>query len=75
MIIQVCVGSSCHLKGSQDIVMLLQDAIAKHHLDHDLVRVGKNRHHHAAIPDGFCHSLYHCYHCGTGTDHENLYAG
>ena len=37
MIIQVCVGSSCHLKGSQDIVMLLQDAIAKNHLEITLI--------------------------------------
>lgn len=28
MVIQVCVGSSCYLKGSADIVELLQKAIA-----------------------------------------------
>ena len=27
MVVQVCVGSSCHLKGSADIVELLQKAI------------------------------------------------
>ena len=27
MVVQVCVGSSCHLKGSADIVELLQTAI------------------------------------------------
>ena len=27
MIIQICVGSSCHLKGSADIVALLQQAV------------------------------------------------
>ena len=27
MVVQVCVGSSCHLKGSADIVELLQNAI------------------------------------------------
>ena len=27
MIVQICVGSSCHLKGSADIVALLQKAV------------------------------------------------
>ena len=27
MVVQICVGSSCHLKGSADIVELLQKAI------------------------------------------------
>ena len=27
MIIQICVGSSCHLKGSSEIVQLLQKAV------------------------------------------------
>ena len=40
MVIQVCVGSSCHLKGSHDIVMLLQDAIGKHHLENEITLVG-----------------------------------
>ena len=40
MIIQVCVGSSCHLKGSQDIVMLLQDAIAKHKIENEITLIG-----------------------------------
>ena len=31
--IKVCVGSSCHIKGSQTIVQMLQDAIAEHHLE------------------------------------------
>ena len=29
MIIQICVGSSCHLKGSQRIVELFQEMIEK----------------------------------------------
>lgn len=33
MIIQICVGSSCHLKGSQDIVELFKEAIDKDNLD------------------------------------------
>ena len=27
MIIQICIGSSCHLKGSERLVELFQDAI------------------------------------------------
>ena len=33
MIIRVCVGSSCYLKGSQEIVGLLQKAVAEHHFE------------------------------------------
>ncbi len=40
LIIQVCVGSSCHLKGSQDIVELFQKAIEEHRLDDDVVLTG-----------------------------------
>ena len=40
LIIQICVGSSCHIKGSQDIVELLQAAIAEHHLEDDVVLTG-----------------------------------
>ncbi len=40
LIIQICVGSSCHIKGSQDIVELLQSAIAEHHLEDDVTLVG-----------------------------------
>ncbi|MBR6501894.1 MAG: (2Fe-2S) ferredoxin domain-containing protein [Clostridia bacterium] len=40
MIIQVCVGSSCHLKGSPEIVELLQNAVAEYHLDNDVTLAG-----------------------------------
>ena len=40
LIIQVCVGSSCHLKGSQDIVELLEKAVADYHLEDDVVLSG-----------------------------------
>ena len=40
LIIQVCVGSSCHLKGSQDIVELLEAAIAENHIEDDVVLTG-----------------------------------
>ena len=40
LIIQICVGSSCHLKGSQDIVEMLQAAVEKHHLEDDVILTG-----------------------------------
>ena len=40
LIIQVCVGSSCHLKGSATIVELLEAAIAEHHIEDDVVLTG-----------------------------------
>ncbi len=38
--IKVCVGSSCHIKGSQTIVQMLQDAIAEHHLEDKIALSG-----------------------------------
>lgn len=35
LFVQICVGSSCHLKGSQDIVELFQAAIAEHNIEED----------------------------------------
>ena len=40
LIVQVCVGSSCHLKGSEEIVALLESAIAEHHIEDDVVLSG-----------------------------------
>lgn len=40
VIVQVCVGSACHLKGSRDIVELLESAIAEHHIEDDVVLTG-----------------------------------
>ncbi|MGN1316510.1 MAG: (2Fe-2S) ferredoxin domain-containing protein [Acutalibacteraceae bacterium] len=40
MTIQVCVGSSCHLKGSADIIELLQKAIEEYHLENDIALAG-----------------------------------
>ena len=40
MIIQICVGSSCHLKGSPEIVRLLQQAVAEHHLEKEVTLAG-----------------------------------
>ena len=38
--VQVCVGSSCYLKGSQDIVELLQSAVAEHNIEDEVVLSG-----------------------------------
>ena len=40
MIIQICVGSSCHLKGSPEIVELLQTAVADNHLEDEITLAG-----------------------------------
>ena len=40
MIIQICVGSSCHLKGSPEIVELLQKAVADNHLESEVTLSG-----------------------------------
>ena len=40
MIVQVCVGSSCHLKGSEEIVELFQKAVETHHLEQEITLIG-----------------------------------
>ena len=40
MIIQICVGSSCHLKGSAEIVSLFQKAVQEHNLECDITLAG-----------------------------------
>ena len=40
LVVQICVGSSCHLKGSQEIVELMQKAVEEYKLDGDVVLVG-----------------------------------
>ncbi len=40
LIVQICVGSSCHLKGSSEIVQLFEEAIAEHHIDDEVVLTG-----------------------------------
>ena len=40
MIIQICVGSSCHIKGSADIVELLQQAVADNGLENEVTLAG-----------------------------------
>jgi len=40
MIIQICVGSSCHIKGSAEIVALFQKAVDEYHLDAEVTLAG-----------------------------------
>lgn len=40
MIVQICVGSSCHLKGSQEVIELMQNAVAEHHLENEITLAG-----------------------------------
>jgi NADH:ubiquinone oxidoreductase subunit E len=40
IIVQVCVGSACHLKGSQEIVDLFQKAIEEKHLEDEIMLCG-----------------------------------
>ena len=40
MIVQVCVGSSCHLKGAPEIVELLRKNLAADKLDEDGILMG-----------------------------------
>ena len=40
VIVQVCVGSSCHLKGSETIVEMLEAAIKEHHVEDEVVLTG-----------------------------------
>ena len=38
--VQICVGSSCHLKGSQEIVELFEKAVTEHRLEDEVVLSG-----------------------------------
>ena len=40
VIVQICVGSSCYIKGSSDIVELLQKAIDEYHLEDEITLAG-----------------------------------
>ena len=40
LFVQICVGSSCHLKGSQTIVELFESALAEHHIEDEVVLSG-----------------------------------
>lgn len=63
MIIQICVGSSCHLKDSQKIIELFQNRIAENKLD-DIV----------TLAGSFCSGQ--CNHVGvTVTIDDEVYTG
>lgn len=40
MIVQICVGSSCHLKGSEKVVELFRDAIGDYHVEAYITMIG-----------------------------------
>ena len=40
LIVQICVGSSCHLKGSQEIVELFQKALEEYRVEDEVVLSG-----------------------------------
>lgn len=40
MIIQICIGSACHLKGSEKLVELFQKAIEEHRLENEITLAG-----------------------------------
>lgn len=40
MIVQICVGSSCHIKGAPDIVQMLQDEVEKNRLEDTVTLAG-----------------------------------
>ena len=40
MIVKICVGSSCHLKGSPEIVELMTKAVEENNLQNDITLTG-----------------------------------
>ena len=36
MLVKICIGSACHLKGSYDIIHYLQEKIAEEHLEEEI---------------------------------------
>ena len=41
MKIMICIGSSCHIKGSRQVVELMQNAVREHHLEDHVIFHGK----------------------------------
>lgn len=41
MIVQICVGSSCHIKGAPEIVELLQSAVKEYNLEDRVMLSGR----------------------------------
>ena len=40
IIVQICVGSVCHIKGSQDIVEMFKAGIENRHLEDEIILAG-----------------------------------
>lgn len=40
MIVRICVGSSCHIKGAPELVELLQKELAERHLENKVTLAG-----------------------------------
>lgn len=40
MIVQICIGSSCHLKGSEKIVEFFQKAVEEYHIEDEVTLAG-----------------------------------
>ena len=40
LIVQVCVGSSCHIKGSDAIVEMMENALKEHNIEDEVVLTG-----------------------------------
>lgn len=40
IVVQICVGSSCHIRGSQDIVEMMQTEVAENHLEGKVELIG-----------------------------------
>ena len=40
MIVQICIGSACHIKGSYDSVKLMEEAIAENKLENEITLAG-----------------------------------
>ncbi len=40
MLVQICIGSSCYLKGSQEIVERAQKALKDHNLEDEVILTG-----------------------------------
>ncbi len=40
MVIKICVGSSCHLKGSPELVEFLQNAVKEYNLEEEVTLAG-----------------------------------
>ena len=38
--VQICIGSSCHLKGSAEIVSRIRNLIEEKHLENDIILMG-----------------------------------